>query len=81
MGWAFCGKDEDGRNIGYGVDAICDEEGCKVEIDRGLSYCCGGMHGGGQFGCGKYFCGKHLFYGGGEPVCEACLALLPNEEE
>lgn len=61
MGWAF-GKNAEGRDVGYGVEAICDEPGCEEKIDRGISYVCGGMHDGGDHGCGKYFCGKHLFY-------------------
>ena len=61
MSWANCGVDQEGRPIGYAVDAECDHPGgCKVKIDRGLSYVCGGMHGGGEEGCGKYFCPEHL---------------------
>jgi hypothetical protein len=84
MGWAFCGSDDQGRPIGYGVPATCDEPGCTTEIDRGLSYVCGSMHGGGEYGCGRYFCGKHLHHarvrGDGpddpdrhyESLCRAC---------
>jgi hypothetical protein len=73
MGWAFCGQDEDGRDIGYGVLATCDEPGCTAGIDRGLAYVCGGMHGGGEDGCGQYFCGKHLKYGYDKgQLCAAC---------
>lgn len=59
MGWAFCGTDDKGREIGYGVVATCDYPGCTAEIDRGLGYICGSMHGGGDDGCGMYFCAKH----------------------
>jgi len=45
MGWAHCGHDSKGRSIGYGVRAICDHPGCKADIDRGLDFACGGMHG------------------------------------
>jgi hypothetical protein len=85
MGWAYCGKDEDGRDIGYSVEAKCDEPGCDADIDRGLSYVCGGMHGGDGVGCGKYFCGKHLFYGSPDDcretyqLCKKCFAL--NKED
>lgn len=72
MGWAYCGKDELGRYIGYGVIATCDEMNCKKEIDRGLGCVCGDMHGGGDYGCGKYFCGQHLFLGP-EQLCKKCL--------
>jgi len=61
MGWAHCGPDEDGREMGYGVEAICDEPGCSEEIDRGLGHLCGDMHRDGQ-SCNKYYCGTHLGY-------------------
>lgn len=60
MGWADCGTDANGRPIGYAYEAECDEPGCAEAIDRGLSFVCGGMHGGDTHGCGEYFCGKHL---------------------
>jgi hypothetical protein len=60
MGWAT-GVNQKGRDVGYGVEATCDLEGCEEQIDRGLAFVCGGMHDGGDFGCGGYFCGKHLF--------------------
>ena len=60
MGWAYCGKDDRGREIGYGIIATCDQRGCDTVIDRGLGYCCGPMHGGEEGGCGRYFCGTHL---------------------
>lgn len=58
MGWAYCGQDDAGREIGYGVIAACDSPGCAEEIDRGLGCVCGTMHGG-EGGCGKYFCEAH----------------------
>lgn len=60
MGWAFCGTNDEGREIGYGVAATCDFPGCAAEIDRGLGYLCGEMHDPTEWGCGKYFCDKHL---------------------
>lgn len=84
MGWSHCGTDEDGRDIGYGIQAVCDEEGCDKEIDRGLAYVCGDMHGGSQWGCGRYFCGKHLFMGPPGQMCDACYeayAATESEEE
>jgi hypothetical protein len=63
------------RDIGYGVPSICDYPGCGAEIDRGLSYVCGGEPYGGDFGCGLYFCEHHLHFSGcGAYVCERCLA-------
>lgn len=70
MGWAYCGKDDRGREIGYAIVAICDQRGCGVVIDRGLGYCCGKMHGGGDGGCGRYFCGEHLGLVGPRGGCQ-----------
>jgi hypothetical protein len=54
MGWAV-GYDENWkRYIGYGVPAYCDHPKCNKEIDRGLSYVCGGEPYGGNDGCGLY---------------------------
>lgn len=59
MGWADCGTDSKGRNIGYAYEATCDHEGCSERIDRGLSYVCGDMHGEDEVSCEKYFCEEH----------------------
>lgn len=59
MGWGNCGKDSDGRNIGYIYEAICDHVGCNKKIDRGLYYVCGTMHGEDEDSCGRYFCDEH----------------------
>ncbi len=77
MGWANCGEDSIGRPIGYAHAAICDAPGCAVEIDRGLGYKCGPMHGSGEWYCEGYFCEKHrqnsLPIEDREwQVCEAC---------
>lgn len=59
MGWSI-GYDETWkRDIGYGVPATCDHPGCVEEINRGLSYVCGGDIYGGEHGCGLFICGKH----------------------
>jgi hypothetical protein len=60
MGWSDCGEDSKGRPTGYGHETTCDQPGCEVEIDRGLSYACGGMHGADD-GCEQYYCGEHEF--------------------
>ena len=60
MGWAFCGQDDKGRDIGYGIVAECDFPDCGTKIDRGLGYLCGVMHGDDE-GCGGYFCPEHHF--------------------
>lgn len=45
MGWGNCGRDRRGRPIGYMFPATCDHPDCLEEIDRGLSFACGDMHG------------------------------------
>jgi hypothetical protein len=64
MGWSLGYDSEWGRDIGYGVPAMCDHPGCGASIDRGLAHVCGGEPYGGERGCGLYFCGKHLSYYG-----------------
>lgn len=59
MGWANCGTDSRGRLIGYAHEATCDHPECDKQIDRGLSYACGDMHGEADFYCEKYFCEAH----------------------
>jgi len=81
MGWSL-GHDSRwgkyGRDIGYGVPAVCDHPGCNNEIDRGLSYVCGSHPYGGDHGCGLFFCGEHLHFeerGDEFPqLCERCVA-------
>ena len=64
MGWAF-GIAEDGREIGYGVEAVCDKPDCDEKIDRGLAYLCGDVQTVGatypEYGCAKYFCLQHIY--------------------
>lgn len=62
MGWSIGYDSKWKRDIGYGVPASCDYPGCDAEIDRGLSYVCGGEPYGGEVGCGLYFCAAHLLY-------------------
>lgn len=59
MGWSIGYDSTWRRDIGYGVPATCDHPGCGAEIDRGLSYVCGGAPYGGEHGCGLFFCWKH----------------------
>lgn len=77
MGWSIGYDDKWERDIGYGVPAICDHPDCNKEIDRGLSYVCGGEPYGGEHGCGLYFCQEHLAYREIEDsfiqVCDRCL--------
>jgi hypothetical protein len=71
MGWAY-GTNAQGREIGYGVEATCDKDGCDDQIDRGVDYVCGDMHDGGKYGCGRYFCGDHLLFTDAGQLCEEC---------
>ena len=59
MGWAHCGLDSKGREIGYAIATTCDEPECAAEIDRGLAYACGGMHG--QAGYAVMWAAKAIF--------------------
>lgn len=62
MGWAV-GTGKDGRDIGYGVPALCDHPDCNKVIDRGLSFVCGMINTEGEErGCGLHFCQDHLGY-------------------
>src|SRR5687767_8726286 len=70
MSWAIGFDSHWQRDIGYGVPAFCDHPKCDKEIDRGLSYVCGGEPYGGERGCGLYFCGEHLWNPG--QLCNRC---------
>lgn len=74
MGWSIGFDNSWNRDIGYGVPAYCDSPDCWAEINRGLSYVCGGDPFGGERGCGLFFCSHHLFYTArGVPLCRRCL--------
>ena len=45
---------------GYGVPAICVHPDCNEEIDREVSFACGGEPFS-EFGCDRYFCEKHRY--------------------
>lgn len=59
MGWAH-GHGEGGRDIGYGVAAECDVDGCDKQIDRGVSFACGYEHDSSEHSCAGYFCEDHI---------------------
>jgi len=73
------------RDIGYGVPSICDHPDCNKEINRGLSYVCGGEAYGGEYGCGLFFCENHLgtkFADNDEDIimdniCDRCEDSMP----
>jgi hypothetical protein len=84
MGYAFYTLD-DGREAGYGVRDVCNEEGCFEEIDRGLAFLCGNDPHGGEVGCTGYFCSAHLFFAASTPegtpqLCRRCIGAVLNDE-
>lgn len=87
MGWAYCGTDSKGREIGYAIAATCDAPGCTAEIDRGVSYACGGMHGEDEHSCERYFCSSHRFTAelksreGVIALCSECLTEAEKSGE
>lgn len=86
MGWANCGTDSKGRPIGYAFPATCDHPGCHNQIDRGLAYACGGMHGKGEISCEGYFCEQHRptyieHEGDTSQICSQCTKELLDSGE
>jgi hypothetical protein len=88
MGWAHCGQDSAGRDIGYAIEATCDHPGCEEQINRGISYACGQMHGENGVDCEKYFCDAHLrslvitnncHHGSCCRVCDECAQILREQ--
>jgi hypothetical protein len=61
---------------GYDVEAVCEEDGCEEQIDRGLAYLCGNMPGGDEHGCGGYYCGQHLYMSLTEGVGDLCVRCI-----
>ncbi len=79
MGWSV--GEHNGRDIGYGVPAVCDAPGCAEVIDRGLSYVCGGEPYGGEVGCGLFFCAQHRKrWKQGYACCSRCADSFPPYE-
>jgi hypothetical protein len=56
---------------GYDVPAICEHPDCDKEIDRGMSYACGGEPFS-EIGCDMYFCEKHTEMVGFDECNEPC---------
>ena len=87
MGWADCGSDRNGRPIGYAFEAKCDHPGCDKDIDRGLDFACGGMHGEDEYSCEKYYCWDHRDFIAidcisgvtGAHVCSECKKLWEEQ--
>jgi hypothetical protein len=66
---------------GYGIETVCEEDGCTGQIDRGLGYLCGQDLGGDEYGCGGYFCGSHLYGAPEGEHGERCARCLPEMGE
>jgi len=76
MSWAV-GIGKDGRDIGYGVPALCDHPKCDKQINRGLSYVCGMINTDGEDrGCGLHFCADHLRHS--EKFGQLCFRCWPR---
>lgn len=90
MGWAY-GRNDEGREVGYGLIACCDMPNCYTIIDRGMAYMCGNIitavtFGGQGPGCGKYFCSEHEPTDvhrctHPEPECMECGEPVPEGDE
>lgn len=87
MGWSY-GINAEGREIGYGVAATCDQSGCDARINRGLGYACGGYHDHGSPAedgtparCGGYYCDQHRYTHERGPDGEPCPAYEAAEAE
>lgn len=78
MGWSY-GKNMDGKEVGYSVQAVCEQPDCDAKIDRGLAYACGDDHGGGDGFCDGYFCYRHLSLTSAGQRCPRCESLLLEE--
>ena len=79
MGWSY-GKNMDGKEIGYSVEASCEHSGCDKKIDRGLAYVCRGDHGAGDNFCDGYFCYEHLIMTTDGQRCLGCAELEPDDD-
>jgi hypothetical protein len=84
MGYARYEIYRNGEKIqaGYGIETVCEKDGCNEKIDRGLAFLCGETPGGDENGCGGYFCGQHLYGGIGpaEGLCGRCSKRHDEEE-
>jgi hypothetical protein len=72
MGYAYYVL-ADGREAGYAVEDVCNQDGCEAKIDRGLAFLCGKTPGGDEYGCGGYFCGEDLTF----DQCPSCWETNP----
>lgn len=83
MGYAHYEITRNGETIeaGYAVDAVCDQEGCTTEIDRGLGYLCGETPGGTEHACGGYFCSEHLYIPPNGETGYLCGTCMPDTDD
>lgn len=81
MSWAR-GIRDDGKEAGYDIDDVCGHPECQEEIDRGISFTCGGveyLHSG--YGCGEWFCPNHLEFGTHGFLCYTCIQAEEDIED
>lgn len=72
---------------GYTVDDTCNQDGCEVQIDRGLAHLCGDQPGSpSEGGCGRWFCAQHMVmppeevgHLTGAGFCPGCMAEYEAE--
>lgn len=58
MSWVIGFSENQNRDVGYGILAICDHPECTAEIDRGLAYiCCEDINH--NACCGAFYCAEH----------------------
>lgn len=76
MGWAH--GHIDGKPVGYGVAATCEEDGCEARINRGLAYRCSSSP---TDGCGGYFCESHLHATSGRSAGLWCRRCSSTHEQ
>lgn len=65
-----------GRERGYAVTALCDEEICEGKIDHGLAYLCGDSPYGEVDACAGYFCPDHLLMTSRGQRCPKCVKAM-----
>lgn len=59
MSWAIGFSENQNRDVGYAVPAICDHPGCTAEIDRGIAYMCCEISPDHHATCGGFYCAYH----------------------
>lgn len=69
-----------GKECGYAVPDVCNQDGCEVAIHRGVAYACGGNPGDGEDYCDRYFCDSHLLFTDSGVRCSECAAFIEQDD-